>query len=230
MATPLTTCGSCHKIIYREAGQGGCACPDGPYYRLMAESPALPTKVASGRIRTASQVPQARKGTPDLEPGLFLSPAGAQEMRVAQALRSGALRPTSLPGVDRGRPQQVDTASFDFDLDGEGAPAQRGFEVEFDMGDVEIPRGPVGGDRARFRVDRPPVREPFVPRTLRNDYEVVRTTAEIRELARTTIRTETGPQPASARPPRPPITPLSAKTAYDHLNASQGSSDDDPFS
>lgn len=198
---------------------------------LLADQKASTAKKAP-MARTAS-VPQAKPAPKPLAPGdltdLLLSPSARQEVAAAKALRSGAVR--AVVGESRGRPgreEDVDVAQLDLDVLDGPAPTG-GFDIEFDGDDIDIPEGPrpMNMERARFRVDRPPVRAAYEPRTMPDAYEVVASRTAAREQAQqgpVVVRQVRAPAPYQP----PAVSTPSRTTAYDHLD--RGGGDDDPFS
>ena len=164
----IDTCGSCAAPIFDADGvAGACACSDGIYRTLLARQQYENRRPMARQASTATDhnlAALSRQGPPApsaIDPFMFLSPAARRELQAAQQERS---MPRPQPG--QGRPYAITDDPTDgfLDLRLEDAPQSDDFEFSTDDEEIDIPDRPTGNGvgGGRFRVDRPPVREPFV--------------------------------------------------------------------
>lgn len=143
--------GTCPSCGGRLVANQVCACPDGPYYALLGDHQNERPLMRAARPQRAPDAP--------FDSSLLQSREALQEIAAA--------------GQRLGRPSVVmdDPTDGMLDLrnippeaheniDFTGPPFSNGDEITFDTEDIEVPVEYPRNMR-RFRVDRPPQREPF---------------------------------------------------------------------
>jgi hypothetical protein len=105
MPSPIDHCTSCRRPVYANQGTPGeCSCPEAGLRVLLAQERARNNRensdFVSGFVQTPVARPPVARGVrtasqelPDLDPTMFLSPAGRQEMQAAQSMPFPSGRP-----------------------------------------------------------------------------------------------------------------------------------------